>query len=215
MTANEGIAKIVPDPTGLRRFLTMLFRNGEVKKGGDPKVWEVINSTDFMLLWRSVDAFAPSPIEDVLDKLYAAQEAARPLDVVEEWVSHLDLDAPEVRSITVKIAGGTALKAADLYACFRQQTKEPITLSAFGMRIRDLSMNPTFPLNEKDRTTGGLSTRSGRSEVCRVYRVYKEGGDPPSSLLWLPASAPQRRDVLLSPLGRRGPLDARPRKPAL
>ena len=44
----------------LRRFLTTPFRNGEVK-GGDPKVWEVINSTDFTLLWRSVNVFAKSP----------------------------------------------------------------------------------------------------------------------------------------------------------
>ena len=78
------------------------------------------------------------------------------MDAVEEWVTHLDFDAPAVKSIVVKVAGGIALKAAHLYVLFAEQTKEPVTLSAFGMRLRDLSMNPSFPLDQKVKKEAGL-----------------------------------------------------------
>ena len=51
----------------------MPFRNGEVKKGGDPTIWETMNATDYGLLWRSVSGFSASPINEVLDDLYAWQ----------------------------------------------------------------------------------------------------------------------------------------------
>ena len=76
-TANLGIDELVADETGHRRFATLTFRNGEIANGGTPGVWEAVDRTDYGLLWRSVDAFGPCPIEDCLGDLYRRQAAGQ------------------------------------------------------------------------------------------------------------------------------------------
>jgi hypothetical protein len=78
-TSNNDISELVNDNTGHRRFAMLPFRNGAVAKGGDPTVWKIAGSIDYVLLWRSVKAFKPSPIKPYVNELLRHQEVHRPM----------------------------------------------------------------------------------------------------------------------------------------
>jgi hypothetical protein len=143
-TCNRPISDLIPDETGNRRFATMPFRNGEILKGGEPTVWEVVNETDFDLLWCSVDAFADDPIEPFLADLFAWQQKFRRLDPFEDWLVNLDLASDDIRAISPQ--HGT--KAGELYNLFLGQTGSTMSQTRFGTemkRMADLSRGPFAP----------------------------------------------------------------------
>ena len=106
----------------------MPFRNGEVLKGGDPAVWEVINATDYDALNCSGAAsmsLREDPIEPFLSDLFAWQETFRRLDPFEDWLVHLDLSSDEIRAISNQ-QGTQAGKLYDLFrAANRQHHDDP------------------------------------------------------------------------------------------
>lgn len=147
-TCNPPIDQVIPDETGNRRFVTMPFRNGEVSKGGDPQVWEVINETDFELLWRSVDVFGADPVEPVLSDLFEWQQRFRRLGPVEDWLINLDVASDEVRAISDK----NGARAQELYNLFAAQTNSSVSSTKFGIemnRLTELSRGP-FKLKARD-----------------------------------------------------------------
>jgi hypothetical protein len=106
----------------------------------DPTVWTVVDETDFDLLWCSVDAFAPSPLEPHLAALAQLQEAARQPGPVEAWLRAFDPDAKAVAAIT----DGYGLKAKPLHELFREQTDSDLTLTMFGPLVTLATMAASF-----------------------------------------------------------------------
>jgi Virulence-associated protein E len=151
-TANREIAELIEDETGNRRFVTMRLRNGEVKKGGDPAVWNVIDTTDYNLLWRSVDPFDSDPTDPFLEQLFALQESTRKLSELEAWLLDLDLTSEAVKAITTP----KGVKAGELYRLFNEQAVEPMTLSAFGNAMRSYFGKPKMPFKNRTKETAGM-----------------------------------------------------------
>ncbi|WP_407523773.1 VapE domain-containing protein [Methylobacterium oryzisoli] len=60
-TANQPVSELIKDPSGHHRFPQMTFRI-DPNSPDHAAAWEVINATNFHLLWRSVDVFEPSPV---------------------------------------------------------------------------------------------------------------------------------------------------------
>jgi hypothetical protein len=92
-TANFTVSELIKDPSGHRRFQQMLFKI-DPNSPDHGMAWEVINATDFTLLWRSVDVFAPSPILPHLSALRDIQAEHQELCEIEEWLFELRPDDP-------------------------------------------------------------------------------------------------------------------------
>jgi hypothetical protein len=151
-TANEEIGELVADDTGHRRFATLRFRNGQIDKGGDPLVWETITATDMLLLWRSVDPFAPSPLMPNLAALFALQEADRPVDEVALWLAELDLDSAGVLMISTP----KGVRAAQLHKLFQKQTDSQLWLTRFGRAMKQHAADPQLPFGPRIETGAGI-----------------------------------------------------------
>lgn len=101
-TANAVVEELISDETGHRRFVTLPFCNGDVSKGGDPAIWEVVSQLDYKLLWLSVDAFGPCPIAPHLRELHEYQQQARPVSPLLAWLRTVDVDSSGVKGITTR-----------------------------------------------------------------------------------------------------------------
>ncbi|MCJ2130890.1 J domain-containing protein [Methylobacterium sp. E-045] len=150
-TANEPIGTLIADPTGHRRFVELLFRNGAVDKGGDAVVWRTVNETDYVLLWRSVDGFGPSSILEHLSALAAMQAAAAPVDPLRECLISLDLRSEAVLNISVR--GG--VRADELRELLCAHMGVTISNTVFSARMSVLVGDPEVPLNPKVRISKG------------------------------------------------------------
>lgn len=150
-TANEPVSVLISDPTGHRRFVELPFRNGAAAKGGDPEVWRVVDETDYGLLWRSVNAFDPSPILRHLDALAAVQAASAPVDRLRECLVALDPHSEAIQNISVR--GGVGAK--DLQLLISGLLGEEISASAFSARMAVLVHDPAVPFRPKIRTAKG------------------------------------------------------------
>lgn len=147
-TANEPITVLIADPTGHRRFVELPFRNGAVTKGGDPKVWQAVDDTDFMLLWRSVDAFGPPPILPHLATLAATEAASAPVDRLRNCLIGLDLRSEDVQAITVR---GGGVGAEDLRLLINELLGDEISANEFSRRMASLVTDPAVPFRAKKR----------------------------------------------------------------
>jgi hypothetical protein len=151
-TCNKPISDLIPDETGNRRFATMPFRNGEPLKGGDAKVWEVVDATDFDLLWRSVDVFGEDPIEPILTELFAWQQAFLCLSPFEDWLVNLDMTSNDVQAISNQ--NGT--KAGELYRLYVAQTSSTMSQTAFGNEMKRMANLSRGPFAAKVRLETGV-----------------------------------------------------------
>ena len=151
-TANSGIEMLVKDETGHRRFAMLEFRNGEVAKGGDARVWNVIDSIDYALLWRSVDPMAPAPIIPCLGILFRQQEQSRGRDQLKAWLMSLDLESESVKNISNR----HGVKAKALYELFVLDTDDTMTLARFGTAMVSYTNDPDTPFRAKIYTTSGV-----------------------------------------------------------
>ena len=147
-TANEPITVLIADPTGHRRFVELPFRNGAVTKGGDPKVWQAVDDTDFMLLWRSVDAFGPPPILPHLATLAATEADSAPVDRLRDCLVGLDLRSEDVQAITVR---GGGVGAEDLRLLINELLGDEISANEFSRRMASLVTDPAVPFRGKKR----------------------------------------------------------------
>ena len=147
-TANEPITLLIADPTGHRRFVELPFRNGAVAKGGDPKVWQAVDDTDFMLLWRSVNAFGPPPILPHLATLAATEANSIPVDRLRDCLVALDLRSEDVQTITVR---GGGVGAEDLRLLINELLGDEISANEFSRRMASLVTDPAVPFRAKKR----------------------------------------------------------------
>jgi hypothetical protein len=150
-TSNNDISELVNDNTGHRRFAMLPFRNGAVAKGGDPTVWKIVGSIDYVLLWRSVNVFEPSPIKPYVNELLRHQEVHRP-DVLKSWLVGLDFESEDVRRIQTR----DGARAQALHELFCVQTGRAITMTQFGIEMRRHVSDPAVPFGPKIRTMNGV-----------------------------------------------------------
>jgi hypothetical protein len=137
-TTNKPIASIIPDPTGHRRFFTLTMLSGQVADGGDRSIWDLVNSIDFEMLWNSVDAWGPCPIQEHVHLLFSNRQSK---DVLREWLVGLDLQSEAFLSICER-QGTRPQKLREL---FNEQTQSAITETAFGSRMNTLTCDPDVP----------------------------------------------------------------------
>jgi hypothetical protein len=140
-TSNNPIEQLVPDSTGHRRFATLPFHNGAVEKDGDPEVWKTVTDTDYFMLWRSVDAFKPSPIETHLEALFKHQESAAPPSPLKAWLVNLDVLSEAVLRITTS----KGVQANELYEMYIRETGSDISCALFGAEIKRHLGDPAVP----------------------------------------------------------------------
>lgn len=151
-TANSGIERLVTDDTGHRRFVVLAFHNGEVATGGDSRVWDLVREIDYMLLWRSVDVEAPTPLIPHLASLYSHQASSRPADMLRAWLIHLDFDREAVGQLRRR----SGVKAKELYDLFVQDTESDVTMTSFGKRMGELAADPAVPFGSRIRDKDGI-----------------------------------------------------------
>ena len=154
-TANSSVSDLVPDNTGHRRFIDLPFVNGNVAKGGDPAIWPLVMSLDYALLWRSVDAFAPSPILPVLRELYEYQDGCRPKDPLLAWLLGLDVLSEAVRAITVR----EGIRADRLRLLYQQDTGQQISHRRFPEEMAKYFANEETPFADEIETKVGMVYR--------------------------------------------------------
>jgi hypothetical protein len=164
-TANRPVHELIDDDTGHRRFVMMPFRNGNVAKGGEPGIWEIVSSVDYELLWRSVDAYAPSPILRSLTDLHEYQNRDRPMPKLLEWLSDLDPESEKIKRISVQ-GGARADKLRDLYV---METGDVLSKQKFSdamlLHMRDIR-TPFFEKHKK--------------EIGALYRIRRQSNARPS-----------------------------------
>ncbi len=78
--SNRTLDELVKDSTGMRRFIQLYW--GDVDDAG----WAVVNKTDFLGLWKSVDLNEPDPMEPFREYTKARQEELRQKTYVEQWL---------------------------------------------------------------------------------------------------------------------------------
>ena len=145
-TANSTVGELVADRTGNRRFVGLLFRNGETDKG-NREIWRIVNDTNYVDLWRSVNAYDPSPIEAFLEPLAELQEAERVLDELETWLCQLDMTSEEVDEIRNR----HGMPADELRKLYQRQTGNEMSRNRFSTDMDRYILNPRVPFGPKSR----------------------------------------------------------------
>ena len=79
--SNKSLDELVRDSTGMRRFIQLNW--DDLDESG----WAVINATDFLSLWRSVDEAAEDPLRGFKTYTRAKQEEYRQRTIVEQWIA--------------------------------------------------------------------------------------------------------------------------------
>lgn len=148
-TSNLPVGQLIPDDTGSRRFAVVPFPNGHPARGGDVKVWNAVNEIDATLLWRSVDAFAPSPLDPHLEVLAAEQTANDPTVRLLNWLRGLDLGSEAVLNITTE----HGIPSRQLSELFESQTGIEKSENWFARTVSATVGDPLVPFGGK-RSTG-------------------------------------------------------------
>lgn len=111
--SNKTLEQLIKDPTGIRRFVAVMYRN-------DPD-WDFLNGLDWVRLWRSVDQKGPDPIAPFKAQLAAAQQQARDMGRVEHWIMDFD---PSLPSFEAGLDTRSRVRAKLLYDLFREFEEE-------------------------------------------------------------------------------------------
>ncbi|WP_171070153.1 VapE domain-containing protein [Methylobacterium terricola] len=105
--SNKKLAQLIKDPTGIRRFVSLLFSN-------DPD-WTFMNQIDWPLLWASVDHEGDDPIAPFKGLLATAQEDQRERGRVEHWLEEFK---PETSDTFKRCLHNGRIQASPLYESF-------------------------------------------------------------------------------------------------
>ena len=150
-TANASIRELIDDDTGHRRFAMLPFRNGNQVKGGDPEVWRIVSSSNFELVWRSVDAFGPSPILSHLEDLALHQGRWAPKDPLLQWLQGLDLKS----EVMLRISNRHGVGAQALHNLYVAQTGATISPQRFAEAMQRHCIDPAVPFGGKRKLERG------------------------------------------------------------
>ena len=127
----------------MRRFAELTFRSL-----GDR---DVLNSIDWLDLWRSVDECGPDPLEPFQQALITQQQQNRDRSSVEIWAT------------TVKSSNSFQKRSA-LYQLFREWEDENFpgwntTIARFATKMAKLCLQADFPF-DRTRTREGWSFKT-------------------------------------------------------
>jgi hypothetical protein len=151
-TSNQPVEELVQDTSGNRRFVLLPWRNGDVVKGGDPDVWEIVNELDYKLLWQSVDPFADNPINSHLDILRGYQSRYSHDTTLLKWLRSIDFDSEDLRNARTR--GG--YYSARLRQLLFRDTGYDLGQLRFAKVMEALFPNEGSPFQGKDRDDGGV-----------------------------------------------------------
>lgn len=194
-TANAPINQLIEDETGHRRFATLPFRNGQVTKGGEDDVWKIVESVDYDLLWRSVKAFQPSPIEAHLAALMQHQGVGQLESPLIRWLNNLNLQSEEVLRITTR----HGIRAQGLHNLYVVKTDANISQPRFAEEMQRYLLRPDARFADKIKVESGI-----------LYRLRSTSGNPadPSSPSVTANSAASGSTGPADASGSTGPADA-------
>ena len=170
-TSNQMVHELVEDDTGHRRFAMLPFRNGAAAKGGDTTVWDTVNALDYELLWRSVDAFAASPLLPYLEDLQRHQGAAPKEGGLLGWLLNLDLQSEAVRNLTTR----KGLRAQPLHALFVAQTGTEMSAQRFANEMARYCLRADTPFGDKIKTEAGALYRLKRRPPVAAFDQQSAG----------------------------------------
>jgi hypothetical protein len=131
--SNKKLAQLIKDPTGIRRFISLLFSN-------EPD-WEFMNQIDWRLLWESVDHEGADPIAPFKALLKETQEEQRELGRVEHW---LDEFKPDTSGEFKRCLHNSRIQANVLFSLFREFEDEfypghmKTNITEWGLEMRRL-----------------------------------------------------------------------------
>lgn len=171
-TANAPVQELINDPTGHRRFATLTFQNGDEAKGGDPAVWKTVSSLDYDLLWRSVDAFGPSPIADHVRELHEFQNIGRPTPPLLSWLRTLDVASSAVKAVTTRFG----VRADGLRELYMMQMSTIVSNQRFKEEMTTYLGDPLVPFAEWRAVEIGkvYTLKSGRRSPRSLDTVAQE-----------------------------------------
>ncbi|MFE1597516.1 VapE domain-containing protein [Methylobacterium sp. ID0610] len=131
--SNKELAQLIKDPTGIRRFVALLFSN-------EPD-WEFMNQIDWLLLWRCVDIEGADPIAPFKGLLAEAQEEAREKGRVEHWLEEF---RPETSDEFKRCLDNGRIQASVIYSLYREFEDEfypghmKTNITEWGLEMRRL-----------------------------------------------------------------------------
>ena len=175
-TSNQMVHELVEDDTGHRRFAMLPFRNGSIAKGGDAAVWDTVNSIDYELLWRSVDAFAPSPLLPYRADLQRHEEDDASKGGMLGWLTGLDLESEAVRNLTTS----KGLRAQELHDLFEAQTGTDMSAQRFASEMKRYFQRTDTPFGDKVKTEYGALYRLKRRTPADATVQHGVGRQTPS-----------------------------------
>ncbi|NYZ11586.1 hypothetical protein HL658_03420 [Azospirillum sp. RWY-5-1] len=128
--SNQPLGHSIQDTTGTRRFYAITVK--------DRLDWEVVNDIQWGLLWASVDAYGPSPLDAMRDAIAAEQESHRVMSSVEEWLVAVDRQFHPNKQI------GEWQAADEMFRVFTEFDREvnpgrPTNLRNFGIEMSRLA----------------------------------------------------------------------------
>lgn len=85
-TANESLAELVYDETGVRRFVELIWSN-DAPKNAFPVINDIAEKGLWMDMWKSVDTYGPNPLNAFTDSLKVQQESNRAKSAIELWMA--------------------------------------------------------------------------------------------------------------------------------
>jgi hypothetical protein len=128
--SNQPLGHSIQDTTGMRRFYPINVK--------DRLDWEAVNSIQWGILWKSVEAQGPCPLDAVRDAIAVEQDTHRVLSPVEEWLAVVD------RQVLAEKRVGEWLPADEMFRVFSEFDREanpgrPTSLRNFGIEMSRLA----------------------------------------------------------------------------
>ncbi len=151
-TSNLPLSELINDPTGNRRFCEMPFGNANPGRGGSQRVQDIINGTDYGLLWRSVDIMDASPIGAAMSELVKHQEKSHAIDPLEEWLRGLNVATLPVEAIS---HGRRGVNATKLHRIHQETTKQRVAINLWSAQMAAFAGKPGLPFAERVKLEKG------------------------------------------------------------
>ena len=186
--SNRSLDELVKDSTGMRRFIQLNW--ADLGEAG----WAVINSTDFLGLWRSIDECAEDPLKVFKAYTRARQEEFRQKTVVEQWLIDDQRDYTlDSDKEWLSWKSSTVLYAQNFLPWYRRVYGHGVfTQSRFS---RELKRVVGYLVEFRDARAGHLY------RLVLIANETSESQTPPATSTPVQkASVPQSRNALISQL---------------
>lgn len=128
---NSNIDEMIYDPTGMRRFFQIPCL--------DQLDWSLINSTDYIKIWTSVNENSSSPIFGCLAEVEELQLNITAHDSVEEWTLVCGIKFQPEDATAAELVCKTPSEIYSEYVKWiKEQMRKPVSEKKFGLRVKEL-----------------------------------------------------------------------------